>query len=114
MAQNHHNQHNDRNVLHPHLMPMSTYLKVAGALFGLTLMSVIAHNFKAELGAFAAPLAFLFAMVKATFVLLYFMHLKDDTNSNRVIFASGFVFLLVLLLFSVMDIWTRAVEISPL
>lgn len=113
MASNN-NTHNEQNVLHPHITPMSTYLKVAGALFGLTFLTVIAHQFNAQLGVLAAPIAFLIAAVKATFVLLYFMHLKDDTNMNRVIFATGFIFLAVLLLFSVVDIVTRVVEVSPL
>ncbi len=108
------NHNSDPNVLHPHITPMSTYLKVAGALFGLTFLTVIAHQFHHQMGAFAAPVAFAIALVKAIFVLLYFMHLKDDTNTNRIIFAAGFVFLAVLLFFSALDIWTRAVEISPL
>ncbi|MEN0058006.1 MAG: cytochrome C oxidase subunit IV family protein [Bdellovibrio sp.] len=109
-----HNNNSDLNVLHPHITPMSTYLKVGGALFGLTFLTVIAHQFNAQLGAFAAPVAFLIALVKAVLVLLYFMHLKDDTNMNRVIFGSGFLFLLVLLFFSVLDIVTRVTEVSPL
>lgn len=112
MASN--NVNNDANVLHPHITPMSTYLKVAGALFGLTFLTVIAHHFNTQLGALAAPIAFLIAAIKATFVLLYFMHLKDDTNMNRLIFATGFFFLAVLLLFSVVDIATRVLEVSPL
>lgn len=93
---------------------MSTYLKVGGALFGLTFLTVIAHQFNAQLGAFAAPVAFLIALVKAILVLLYFMHLKDDNNMNRIIFGSGFFFLLLLLFFSVLDIATRVTEVSPL
>ncbi|KYG60603.1 cytochrome C oxidase subunit IV family protein [Bdellovibrio bacteriovorus] len=108
------NTQNDPNVLHPHITPMSTYLKVGGALFGLTFLTVIAHQFNAQLGAFAAFVAFAIAAVKASLVLLYFMHLKDDTNMNRAIFASGFFFLVVLLLFSVVDIATRVIEVSPL
>lgn len=109
-----HNSNNPANVLHPHIAPMSTYLKVAGVLFALTFLTVIAHQFHVQLGAFAGPIAFAIAAVKAAFVLLYFMHLKDDTNMNRLIFATGFFFLLVLLLFSVVDIVTRVTEVSPL
>lgn len=108
------NNQNDPNVLHPHIMPMATYLKVAGALFALTFLTVIAHQFHAQMGALAAPVAFAIALVKAILVLLYFMHLKDDTNMNRLIFASGFIFLVVLLFFSVLDIATRVTEVSPL
>lgn len=113
MAQNNHHN-SDANVLHPHIMPMATYLKVAGALFGLTFLTVIAHQFHHQLGSFAAPIAFSIAIIKASFVLLYFMHLKDDTNMNRLIFSLGFFFLAVLLFFCAVDIWTRIVEVSPL
>lgn len=108
------NQKYDPNVLQPHISPTSMYLKVAGALFGLTVLTVVAHQFHEVLGALASPIAFLIAAVKATLVLLYFMHLKDDNNMNRVIFGSGFFFLIVLLLFSVVDIITRVAEVSPL
>lgn len=108
------NTQNDLNVLHPHIMPMATYLKVAGALFGLTFLTVIAHHFHVQLGAFAAPIAFLIATVKAFLVLLWFMHLKDDTNINRVMFGTAFFFLFVLLFFTVLDMATRVVEVSPL
>lgn len=112
MASN--NTQNDQNVLHPHITPMATYLKVAAALFGLTFLTVIAHNFHVELGAFAAPIAFLIATVKAFLVMLWFMHLKDDKNINRVIFGAGFFFLIVLIFFTVLDMATRVVEVSPL
>ena len=110
----HNNTHNDPNVLHPHISPMSMYLKIAGALFGLTFLTVIAHQFHHQLGAFAAPIAFAIALVKAVLVLLYFMHLKDDSNMNRAIFATSFATLLILLFFCVVDIMTRVVEVSPL
>lgn len=98
----------------PHITPMSTYLKVAGALFALTFLTVIAHHFNAQLGVLAAPVAFLIATVKAVLVMLWFMHLKDDNNVNRVIFGSGFLFLLLLFIISELDILTRIKEISPL
>lgn len=108
------NTQNDANVLHPHITPMATYLKVAGALFALTFLTVIAHHFHVELGALAAPIAFLIATIKAFLVMLWFMHLKDDTNINRVIFGAGFFFLVVLVFFTVLDMITRVVEVSPL
>ncbi|MNJ93406.1 hypothetical protein D3C87_110860 [compost metagenome] len=98
----------------PHITPMSTYLKVAGALFALTFLTVFAHNFNAVLGAFAAPIAFLIALIKAVLVMLWFMHLKEDSNINRAIFGSGFFFLLLLFLICETDILTRVSEVSPL
>lgn len=96
--------HNDNNHGH-HITPLSTYLKVAGALFVLTIATVLFHQL--HLGVLAAPVAFLIASVKAALVILYFMHLKYDNNINRGIFAAGFIFLTLLFVICALDIWTR-------
>lgn len=88
-----------------HVIPFKTYLKVAGALIALTILTVVCHEL--HLGALAGPVAFLIASVKAALVLLYFMHLKYDNMQNRAIFGSGIFFLLLLIGFSAFDIWTR-------
>lgn len=97
-----------------HITPLEVYLKVAGALFALTFLTVIAHHFHHQLGILAAPVAFLIATVKAVLVMLWFMHLKHDSVINRVIFGAGFFFLALLLFFSGLDIWTRVVVHSTL
>ncbi len=95
-----------------HVTSIKVYLKVAVALFALTILTVTAHQL--HLGAWAAPVAFLIASIKAALVLLWFMHLKDDSNQNRVIFACGFIFLFILFLFTSVDIATRVFETSTL
>jgi len=90
-----------------HITPLSTYLKVAGALFILTFLTIGFHSIRQYLGPLAPIIAFLIAGVKAFLVLAWFMHLKYDRPSNRIIFASGFFFLLLLFLISVMDIYSR-------
>jgi cytochrome c oxidase subunit 4 len=95
-----------------HIIPLKTYFKVAGALIILTFLTVIFHEMK--LGALAGPVAFLIAAVKAALVLLYFMHLKYDNMINRVVFGSGFFFLVLLFAFSALDIWTRITHSSTL
>jgi cytochrome c oxidase subunit 4 len=95
-----------------HIIPLSTYLKVAGALFVLTILTVVFHQM--HLGALAGPVAFLIAAIKAALVLLYFMHLKYDNMMNRVIFGSGLFFLMLLIAFSALDIWTRIQASSTL
>lgn len=97
-----------------HASHLKTYINVAIALFVLTFLTIIAHHFKDVLGVMAAPVAFLIASIKAALVMLWFMHLKDDDNTNRVIFGSGFFFLFILFLFSALDIWTRIKELSSL
>jgi cytochrome c oxidase subunit IV len=97
-----------------HVTPLNVYIKVAGGLFALTFLTVIAHHFHVALGAMAAPIAFLIATVKAVMVILWFMHLKYDNVTNRVIFGAGFFFLALLLGICGLDIWSRVVEISTL
>jgi len=106
-------EHHDDSQGH-HITPFATYVKVASALFVLTFLTVIAHHFNQTLGVLAAPVAFLIATIKAILVMLWFMHLKHDSVTNRVIFGAGFFFLALLLFFSGLDIWTRVIEFSTL
>lgn len=104
---------NDQSHIH-HITPISTFVKVAGALFALTFLTIIAHQFKMYLGPLAAPVAFLIALVKAFLVMAWFMHLKYDAPLNRIIFGLGFFFLGLLFLMSATDIFTRISEINTL
>jgi cytochrome c oxidase subunit 4 len=96
-----------------HVVPYSVLINVMWALLVLTVVTVITAKF-VHLGAFAALVAFAIAAVKAYLVMAYFMGLKYDAASNRFIFATGFVFLAVLLLFCVLDIATRVSQTSTL
>ncbi len=108
MATNH-NEHSPH-----HVTPMSVYIKVAVALYVFTILTVVAHNFEHALGSMAAPVALLIATFKAALVMLYFMGLKYDDNQNRVIFSCGFLFLILLYFFTVLDILTRITQSSSL
>jgi cytochrome c oxidase subunit 4 len=96
---NHHDEH--------HIMPLATYYKVAGALFFLTFLTVGFHAIHEYLGPFAALIAFAIAAVKAFLVMAWFMHLKYENTSNRMIFGAGFIFLLLLFTLCILDIYTR-------
>ena len=97
-----------------HITPFGVYIKVAAALFVLTFLTVIAHHFNYILGSLAGPVAFLIATIKGVLVVLFFMHMKNDNNMNRVIFGSGFFFVFLLYLFSQIDIITRVFQTSTL
>ncbi len=90
-----------------HVTPLSVYLKVAGALFLLTFLTVGFHAIREYTAPFSPLIAFSIAAVKAFLVMAWFMHLKYDTTSNKIIFGTGFLFLLVLVFFCVLDIYTR-------
>lgn len=120
MGGHNHSQHNqeeqgffegDYSQIH-HVTSMATYLKVAAALFILTFLTVGAHQL--ELGVLKAPVAFLIATVKAVLVMGWFMHLKYEGKLNRVIFGSGFFFLVLLLFFCALDIVTRIYQGSTI
>ncbi len=97
-----------------HIMPFATYMKVAGALFVLTFLTVGFHSLREHLGAIAPLIAFAIAAVKAFLVMAWFMHLKYENIMNRVIFATGFIFLALLFLISIIDIYSRATVNSVL
>ncbi len=105
MAQNH-DEH--------HITPMSTYLKIGGALFALTFLTIGAHVLREHFEPFSALIAFAIAGVKAYLVMAWFMHLKYDVPLNRLIFATGFLFLALLFGISMLDILTRVAQSSVL
>lgn len=93
-----------------HITPFNVYIKVAAGLFLLTFMTVGAHAIREHIEPFAAVVAFAIAAVKAYLVMAWFMHLKYDTLSNKIIFATGFFFLALLFGISAMDIYTRVYQ----
>ena len=98
--QDHNSEHS-----HHHIIPFAVLRNVCVALLFLTAATVIASRL--HLGLFAAPVAFLIAFTKAMLVMMFFMGLKYDSRMNRMIFATGFIFLALLAFFCVLDIWTR-------
>ncbi|TGK02922.1 cytochrome C oxidase subunit IV [Leptospira langatensis] len=89
-----------------HLISVQTYSLVFAALIVGTVITVLVAQ--VDFGAMNTVIAMLVATIKASLVLAFFMHLKYDNVMNRVIFGSGFLFLLLLFGFSVADIFTRA------
>lgn len=95
-----------------HIVPANLLTKVLFSLIGLTILTVVTAQM--HLGAVAGLVAFSIAGVKAYLVMAYFMGLKYDSPSNRIIFSTAFFFLIVLFFFCILDILTRTLEISTL
>ena len=89
-----------------HVVPFKTNLITLLALVGLTIITVITAKF-VDLGKFNLALAMLIASVKASIVLLWFMHLKYDGMMNRVIAVTAVLFLLIFYGFSFSDLYFR-------
>lgn len=111
-----HEKHQEAHAEH-HITPFDVYLKVAGALFLLTFLTVGAHVLKQHfpvLQPAGGVVAFAIAAVKAYLVMAWFMHLKYDVPSNRIIFSTGFIFLGIFIFFCALDIYTRVFQGSIL
>lgn len=75
-----------------------------------TIITIFVAEF--DFGKWNMIIAMLVATFKASFVMLYFMHLRYDSNMNRVIFGSGFAFLILLFAFTLVDIITRVKQVT--
>lgn len=88
-----------------HIVSVKTNLTVFFTLIFLTIITVIVSKF--HLGHLNTFVAMLIASVKAVVVLLWFMHLKYDGLVNRIIFGSGFFFLLIFYILTSFDVFYR-------
>jgi cytochrome c oxidase subunit 4 len=59
------------------------------------------------------PVALLIATIKATLVILFFMHLWDSEGINRLVFSVSVLFVIVLLLGVFGDLLTRSPAALP-
>jgi len=85
---------------------MTVYFGIFGLLLVLTGVTV-ASSF-VDLGPMGAPVAVIIAAVKATVVVLYFMHVKYASRLIGLYAASGFLFLAILLGITMSEVGARA------
>ncbi len=90
-----------------HASEVRTYSRVLGALFALTVITVLAAG--VDFGSGNAVIALVIASVKASLVALFFMHLRHERPMNAIIFVCGLLFLGVFLTLCVIDSDTRDV-----
>ncbi len=88
-----------------HVLPVGVYLSVAAALFVLTLVTVTVSQ--VELGSFNLIVALLIASIKATLVILFFMHLLYDNKMFMLIMVSSVVFVALFIVFTMFDTMRR-------
>ncbi len=97
---------------HDSHIPLKTYFNILVALLILTVVTVAAA--RVDFGAFNTIIALGIASAKAFLVLGWFMHLKFDDKIYWVMFGTSIFGLVLLYFFSVLDIYTRIMQISPL
>jgi cytochrome c oxidase subunit 4 len=82
-----------------------TYFLVFGALLVLTLITTAVAF--VNLGLLNAPVALAIALIKASLVMTYFMHLRYSTFLARAFAGAGVLWLLHLIVFTLADYLTR-------
>jgi cytochrome c oxidase subunit IV len=97
---------------HPHhVVPVGVYLTVFAALCAGTVLTVWAAGH--DVGALNTPIALGIATTKATLVILYFMHVRYGPRLVTLMVSIGFVFLALLILFTLGDYISRPWAIVP-
>jgi cytochrome c oxidase subunit 4 len=88
-----------------HVIPKKVYFTIFAILLTLTFLTV-AVAFK-NLGEMNVVVAVAIAVVKATLVILYFMHVRYSDRMTWVVVITGFGFLGILLALTLSDYLTR-------
>jgi len=95
---------------HEHISPLSMYFGIFGALLVLTVITV-GVSF-AGLGTASIYVAMFVAVIKASLVAGYFMHLKWDEKLNVLIFVASLLFMTIFFVLVSADIGYRG-QINP-
>ena len=103
--------HDAANVTNPehaehHIVSPLEYTFVFGALLIGTLITVVAANL--DLGIFNPVVALGIASTKAVIVILFFMHVKYQSNLIKMTVGAGFFTFLVLITMTLSDYISRA------
>jgi len=94
-----------------HISPKSTYFAIFAALMVLTATTVAVAFI--DLGLLNFPIALGIAILKATLVILFFMHVKYSSRLAQLIVATAFFFLVILFGLTLMDYLSRGWHTFP-
>jgi cytochrome c oxidase subunit IV len=88
-----------------HVSSKKLYYIIFAALLILTYITVGVS--KIDLGPMNTIVALAIAVTKAVLVVLFFMHVRYSTKLTKLVVASGFVWLGIMFLLTMMDFATR-------
>ena len=94
-----------------HVSPKSTYYAIFAALLALTATTVAVAFI--NLGRLNFPVAISIAILKATLVVLFFMHAKYSSRLTKLVIGGAFFFLLCLFGLTMTDYMSRGWYVSP-
>jgi cytochrome c oxidase subunit 4 len=84
-----------------HVVPLRLLVGVLAALLVLTVITVAVTW--VNLGAFNLVIALVIAVIKASLVLLYFMHLRWDRPFNAVVIIASLALVVLFIILTLMD-----------
>src|SRR5215510_8384077 len=88
-----------------HVDSVATYVSVFAGLIILTLATTAVAF--VDLGSFSVVAALGIATCKMLLVALWFMHVRHSSRLTRLVLCGALLWLGILLLFTMADIWTR-------
>ena len=91
---------------HPHVLPLTIYMGVGGALFVLTGITVAVAQVDLG-GSLNLIVAMVVATIKASLVVLFFMHLLYDNKLYALVFCLGLFMLTVFIVETMFDTLRR-------
>jgi cytochrome c oxidase subunit IV len=94
-----------------HISPQKTYYVIFGSLMVLTTITVTVAFI--NLGALNFPVALGIAILKATLVVLFFMHVKYSSRLTKLICGTAFFFLMILFALTLSDYLSRGWFVAP-
>jgi cytochrome c oxidase subunit IV len=94
-----------------HVVPKSVYFAVFGALMALTLATVAVAF--VDLGNMNVVVALVVAVLKATLVVLFFMHVKYSPTLTKLVVIASIAWLAILFGITLSDYLTRGWLIAP-
>ena len=100
--------HGELDMGHHHVGSTAMFVSVLMALLFLTFITVAVAQF--DFGAANMLIAMGIAAMKASLVIAFFMHVKWDTAINKIVFLSSFLFLSLLFIFTLADLFTRRLD----
>ncbi len=94
-----------------HVVPFKVLATVWGALLVLTVATVAVAG--VDLGTLNLEIALAIAILKASLVLLFFMHMRYDRPMNAIVFVSALLFFMLFVTLALLDTHAYAPEVIP-
>ena len=94
-----------------HRIPKRVYYLIFATLLLFTMITVEVAFF--DIGILSFPVALGIACFKSTLVILYFMHGRYSSGLTGLFVSAGFIFLAILLAFTLLDLNTRDWQSQP-